>query len=394
LTSLPNRNSLLKDLKDIKDPIIILIDIDSFRTINDLYGNEKGDTVLKEFAKVLEKISIKIDGKVYRTSSDEFVILRDVRFEYDKCKEILEKILKIVSQVQFPISKDLKISLDITMGVGYGKNNPLEKADMAFNKAYQKGAKYYIFREDEELQKECKNFIEIIKAVKEAINEDGITPFFQPIVDINKNIVYYEALIRIKKGDEFLTPNLFLQVAKNAKLYNNISLILIEKAVNFSKNSNKKISINLSYNDFENENSVNRIYKILKDAGIGKNIIFEITENETIKDFDNILNIIKKFKNLGSKIAIDDFGSGYSNFSYLLRMQPDFIKIDGSLIKEIINKKEAFYIVETIVEFAKKLGIKTIAEYVYCEEIYSRLKNIGVEKFQGYYFSEPKNLME
>ncbi|MFA7609853.1 MAG: EAL domain-containing protein [Sulfurimonas sp.] len=129
---------------------------------------------------------------------------------------------------------------------------------------------------------------------------------------------------------------------------------------------------------------------MLERYDIGSKIVFEIVESEYIEKFEDVMRFIAKVKKYNCKIAIDDFGTGYSNFEYLIKLKADYLKIDGSLIKNIDKDKNAYIVVSTIVDFAKKLGMKTVAEFVESEEIFNIVKNLGIDYSQGYYFCEPK----
>ncbi len=131
--------------------------------------------------------------------------------------------------------------------------------------------------------------------------------------------------------------------------------------------------------------------EMLKKYDIASRVVFEIVESEGIEDFKEINNFIDKVKELGCKIAIDDFGSGYSNFEYLIKLNADYIKIDGSLIKDILIKKSNEEIVITIIDFAKRQGFKTIAEFVSTKEIFEKVKDLGIDYAQGYYIDEPSS---
>jgi EAL domain-containing protein (putative c-di-GMP-specific phosphodiesterase class I) len=118
-------------------------------------------------------------------------------------------------------------------------------------------------------------------------------------------------------------------------------------------------------------------------------LVFEILESENLSDYDFLEEFVLKYKKLGVKIAIDDFGSGYSNFIRIIRLKPDYLKIDGSLIKNIDKDNNSYEIVKSIIAFSKTLNIKTIAEYVHSEEIFNLLLELDVDEFQGYYFGKP-----
>ena len=155
-----------------------------------------------------------------------------------------------------------------------------------------------------------------------------------------------------------------------------------------------KISINLSSLDIEKEETREKLYSLFEEYKDDvSRIVFELLEDEEVKDFAVIKKFIKRVKKLGVKIAIDDFGAGYSNFERLLDFEPDILKIDGSLVKNIANDSYSRNVVETIVSFAKKQNIITIAEFVENEEIFNILYDLGVDYSQGYYFGEPKNII-
>ena len=128
----------------------------------------------------------------------------------------------------------------------------------------------------------------------------------------------------------------------------------------------------------------------LKKYNVADRVVWEILEDESIKDYEVLIEFIKEVKKLGSKIAIDDFGTGYSNFSYLLKMDIDYLKLDASIIKHLDNDENSKKIVETIKTFADKMGAKTIAEFVCNKKIFDEVKNVGIDFAQGYYIDEPR----
>jgi len=150
-----------------------------------------------------------------------------------------------------------------------------------------------------------------------------------------------------------------------------------------------EFSINLTIEDILSKETTDYIYMKLENYSNSHNVIFEITESEEVNDYKIINNFIQNIKKFGVKIAIDDFGSGYANFEHILNIDADFIKIDGSLIKNINKDKNARIITEAIIAFSKKLGRKTITEYVHNEEVYEIVKSLGADYSQGFYFGIP-----
>jgi len=182
----------------------------------------------------------------------------------------------------------------------------------------------------------------------------------------------------------------FLEIAQKAKLYPQVTKIVIEKAFKTFENlPSFQFSINLTIDDILSKETSAFIYEKLENYSNTKNIIFEITESEEVSDYKVINNFIEKIKQYGVKIAIDDFGSGYANFEHIISIDADFIKIDGSLIKNIGSDKNARIITEAIISFSKKLGRQTITEYVHNEEVYEIVKELGADYSQGFYFGIP-----
>ena len=216
--------------------------------------------------------------------------------------------------------------------------------------------------------------IETIHIIKTAIDNRKIISYFQPIVNNQtQKIEKYESLVRLVTEDgQLLTPLYFLDTAKKGRYYSKITKIVLENSfAALYKISEAAISINLSVHDIERDEITHYIENLLvQHEDEAHRIIFELLESEDIKDFALIKQFIQKVKAKGVKIAIDDFGTGYSNFERLLSYEPDILKIDGSLIKNIHNNQINQHIVETVMLFAKKQNLSTVAEFVENETIY------------------------
>jgi EAL domain-containing protein (putative c-di-GMP-specific phosphodiesterase class I) len=191
------------------------------------------------------------------------------------------------------------------------------------------------------------------------------------------------------QNEKILSPALFIPVAKKIKVYNIITKTIIDKAFETFEDSEFEFSVNLSIEDIMSSEMFNFIMQKLKHSKASNRVIFELLESDAIEDFVKVERFISEVKRYGAKIAIDDFGSGYSNFKYLTKMSADYIKIDGSLVQNIDIDKNALFVVETIVDFARKLGIKTIAEYVHSSVILDIVKDLDIDYSQGFYIDEP-----
>ncbi|WP_375723589.1 EAL domain-containing protein [Arcobacter sp. KX21116] len=243
-------------------------------------------------------------------------------------------------------------------------------------------------------QKEMKLIDDII-FIKNAVYNDYIIPYFQPIIDAKTlKIVKYESLMRVtneKKTDIFSIAK-FLNLSKEIKVYDSLSKLMIQKVFNIVKIEDIKVSINLSFLDIQNEDFIKYIMEELNSLKSPSYITFEILESDFIEDFTIVTNFTNSLKKLGCKVALDDFGSGYSNLENILMLKPDYIKIDGSLIKNINISKESEIIVQSVIDIAKKLGAKTVAEFVHNKEVLDKVILLEVDYIQGFYLGEPEPL--
>lgn len=392
LTGLPNRRALIESKKETSNFSLLLINIDTFSQINDLYGEKFGDKVLVKFADFLqENLKKNPECKLFRLNGDEFVLLSKER-DHDILKNNLQLLIQEIHKHPITI-EDHDIFLNITVGISFEETELLlPTANMALKLA-KKESKNIIFYSDEaSLNEEYENNLKWIQEIKDAILDDRIVMFFQPIMDNNTNTISkYEALIRLidKKGN-IITPWHFLEIAKKAKLYKKLTKIVVKKSFEAFKDNDYEFSINLTIEDILDKDIKAYIFQTLQTYNISQRVIFEIVESESIENFDEIEKFIQKVKSYGCKIAIDDFGTGYSNFEYLMKLQADFIKIDGSIIRSIVDDKRSEILTSVIVAFAKEMNIKTIGEYVETKEIQDKLVELGVNKSQGYYFDEPR----
>lgn len=396
LTSLPNRQKLLNDLKKVINPKIAIINIDDFRNINDFYGFEIGDLLLKKFSDKLSQFKTK-NLNIYRISSDIFVLLADKDFSLEKLKNISNFLIEDICKNPLYINQET-FYLTLTIGVSSNINeknndNVLTKAEFAIYTAKNNNQNIFILDENISIYKSLKNNKELVKNLKNALLKDNLLIFGQKIINNHTNNIKYEILMRIKLEDgTILFPSSFLEVSKKAKFYLSMTKILVKKACEYFKDKNIEFSLNLTLEDLEDDYTINQIFETIAKTNTAKQITFEIVESEQIENFEKINKFIKDAKSLGCKIAIDDFGTGYSNFSYIAKLNIDIIKIDGSLIKNIHIDKNIQITVSTIVNFAKALNIKTVAEYVHNKEVYECVKNLGIDYSQGYYLHKPEEL--
>ncbi|MCK5854182.1 MAG: bifunctional diguanylate cyclase/phosphodiesterase [Sulfurovaceae bacterium] len=398
LTKLANKNRLLVDLKSAKRPILFYLNIDDFMKLNEFYGADMGDKVLIRMAQILTEIAKELNYKVYRIYNDEFMLYCEEKEKNALCyKENLKGLIYQIEESSLNCIEPDCIGFTVSGGIASYQNddkfeNLILNASYARRMAKSEQKKFVSYENSMEDSEEYAKNILCIKQIKLAIMKDNIIPYFQPIVDNQTGkIIKYEALVRMIDNGVIISPFFFLEVAKKAKLYSKITRIILDKTLDIFINFPKyECSINLSIEDILNEETLNYIYSKLESYPHSSKIVFEITETTEITDFKVVMNFIKKVRSFGVKISIDDFGTGYANFEYILNLDVDYIKIDGSLIKYIDVDEESRILTEAIIAFSKKLGTKTIVEFVHSQKVYDEVVALGADYSQGYFIGKPE----
>ncbi|MCD8554579.1 MAG: EAL domain-containing protein [Seleniivibrio sp.] len=390
LTGLPNRNKLVSDLNSIKMPLLILLNIDSFKKINETYGFIIGDFVLIDVGERINSFQCDITFECYKFHGNEYALLADAEMKRSELDALMSK---LSDHLEFAVKyEELEIEIDIsvTAGVSAEKGNVFEKAGMAMRLAEKKKQPYVIYDTSMDMVDEYEKDIRWTKIVKRALNENNLVPYYQPIANSKTGIVEkFECLVRIIDNDEVITPFQFLDIIKKTKLYQHITKRMMAKSFETFSHNNFMFTINLSIEDIMDESTSRFILEMLKNSGIANRVIFELLESEGIESFAVVNDFIKDLKKTGAMVAIDDFGSGYSNFVYLSELNVDIIKIDGSLIKNIDHDRQSQIIVETIIKFANQLNIKTVAEFVHSESVRRKVIDMGIDYIQGYHVGKP-----
>ncbi len=375
VTSLPNREKLITDLDE---NCVAILNIDSFGDINDFYGIDNGDAVLLEVGKFLNGLH-----PVYKLPSDEYALLEKDKYHMSN---IIKKINEKIAKKRFVIDNN-QIKIDLTAGIG----KSLIEADIALKHAKKRGQKVSFFSDSLPLIKEQRERLKWKDIIDTAINSDDIIPYVQPIID-NKTekTAKYEVLVRLKYKDKIYTPYHFLEISKKSHQYEAIQKIVIEKSFKKFSELDTDFSINLSIEEIKNLQFIRYLVGKIEKYDVGEKLIVELLENEEIMNDPTILQNIRILKMFGVKIAIDDFGSGYSNFAYLFKNIPvDYIKIDGSLIKDIDIDKNIYSLIKHIKEIANNFNLTTVAEFVENESIYQKVKELNIKNSQGYLFGKP-----
>ncbi|WP_141049589.1 bifunctional diguanylate cyclase/phosphodiesterase [Aliarcobacter cryaerophilus] len=394
LTEIGSRYKLIEDISNKENLSISILDIKNFSDVNDFFGYKIGDYILKLVAKRIEELVIKKPNySVYRLTSDVFAILASNESKIDFMKNIKE-ISKIISSKAIRAKgREVFVSINYTFSFE-PKNSLLETANV-IRKYSKTNPNQIIYDRSLEIEKDYEKNIFWTLKIKKALENNDIIPYYQAIYNLQTNkIEKYECLMRLNDSGKIVSPFFFLDIAKKSGQYLQLTKRMIDSSFEYFKDKDFEFSINFTFEDISNEEISNYVIEKIKELNIGNRVVFEIVESEEIDDFNLINGFFCTIRELGCKIAIDDFGSGYSNFEYLIKLDADYIKIDGSLIKDVLVSKGNENIITMIINFAKDQGFKTIAEFVSSKEILEKVKYLGVDYVQGYYIHEPSDKIE
>ncbi len=395
LSELPNKFALNEKMNICKGRLsFVFLDLDNFGSLNRLFGSDFTDQILIQVAQKL-KLQQSDSIKLFHIGSDEFIFLmegasgdHDIDFTKSLQSIFSKNIIKVF---------DVEIFISFSVGIARARdrneyNNLFENAKIALEsvKNSQKNSyRLYVFNKKRELEYQENLFW--VHKIRKIINNNQLIVVYQPIVDSQtQEISKYECLVRAKDGDKMISPNKFLVAVKLVGLIPSLTKIVIDKSFQEFQDKEVDFSINITDEDIKADYLVEYIIEKLDEYKIDpRRVALEILENITLLELDRAKNQFNRLKEIGLKIYIDDFGSDASNFSRFLQLDVDVIKIDGQFIKNIDKDINSLKIVESIVTLANKIGVKTVAEFVHNESIYKSLRPLGIDFFQGNYFSEP-----
>ncbi len=409
ITELPNRTNFMERLKlSISRTrllnrflAVFLIDVDRFKYVNDTYGYLAGDSILKEFANRI-RASLREGDTVGRLGSDEFgIILMDLA----KREDISKVLSKIFSSVEKPFKVNgEEIRLTISVGISVYPDDGLEaeelvkKAEIALSHAKEDFANsYQFFRE--EMNTRIAEFVLMEKHLVRALRNREYRIHYQPYYELETlNLYGMEALLRWESPDlGFVPPSRFIPILENTGLIVNVGEWILEEVCSRIIRWKLPVSVNISPVQFKNRSFPERIERIVERCGVeGRYLVLEITENTIMEDVEFAKQSLDRLKKMGVRVAIDDFGTGYSSLAYLKTLPVDYLKIDVSFVRDIDRDADDRAIVNAIVQLAKNLGLKTIAEGIETKSQLEILKNMGCDIGQGFYLARPmpeENLM-
>lgn len=391
-TKYPNFESLAKVLQqnsqNHKDQSILLIKIVTFPNIIKTFGIE---VYRKIFRKLLQQLTVHLhnEHKVFHLYSDEIAILSDLPEQ--SLVDLIRSFRMMLKSDEFFLD-GVGFHLDCRYASASGQEDCYYKAKLAlFQAEIQNMRDFVSYTEDLSTDHHLQNF-QLSQKIYRAIGEKKIVPYFQGILDNQtREIRKFECLARIKDKDTILTPDVFLKLAKVTGSIRMIGLQMIDESMQYFSNYPYDFSINLTESELEYTSFSKWVEARLSQYKIDpKRLTFEILEDISFSEHKNSVSTIKDLKAIGCQIAIDDFGVQYSNLARLLEFKPDYLKIDGKFIKDLPENRTAYLLVQGMVELARGIGAKVVAEFVDRPAIQDLVESLGIDFSQGYLFMKPQ----
>ena len=412
VTGLYNRNRFFDELgrivrqakRDDRTGLVIILDIDHFAYINETHGHEVGDKLLVHMAQVMQD-NLRTGDLVARAAGDEFAIVMPDVPEADtefRVSRILEALHDRPLQLE-----EGSLSFNVSCGIirfpeqGKTADELFSRVTRTIAEAKEKGrnrTEYY--KEENEENKAKSNNLEWMDFLSKCLDneQERLVLYYQPIVPLNDegHKQFYEVLVRmLDQNDELVVPINFIEAAEDYGLISQIDEIVATRAIGMLEEWHKSgrdvhLSVNISAKTFDSERFFERVSEKLEKSSLPRGaLVFEITETALLRDMAQVRRFMAKMRQAGAGFALDDCGVGYSSFNYIRHMDLDFIKIDGSFVRNlhISNEDDAF--VRALHDVAKQKKIKTVAEMVEHGETADKLKAMGIEYGQGFYFAMP-----
>ncbi len=383
---------LAESLPDNQPTSLVLIDLDGFKFINDTYGHPLGDEILRTTAHVLRD-QVRRNDYVARLAGDEFaMVLKNT--DLASATTIATKLHAQISgtRVALPVGY---MHLQSSMGVAEAPTHAasagelVSAADIALYHSKRRG-RNRVEALSTDMNKEVTSLFRQGFRLRHALDEGYLIPAFQPIYDLERGqVIAVEVLARMQIDGAIIHAKDFITIAEELGLTRELDLLIIRRALELAPRG-QTLFLNVDISSFNNREFVEELKDLLIPArAAGREITIEITERETVQITDALLNDIEDLRAFGCKLALDDFGAGYSTYQFLNQFRPDYLKIEGSFVRDMLHDEAAHKIVTHIHGLARSFGMETIAECVESEAVSRRLREIGVRNVQGRFYGEP-----
>lgn len=410
LTGLINRQRFMVEVEEVLVRIsdskrhfaLLYLDLDGFKYINDISGHQAGDIVLRMVAEELSKIRGDEDV-LARLGGDEMgILISDC--DIKKAVRIAEKINHQLSKIKYPgLVGEHQVSASIgIVGVtasDHDVRHLMANADIAMYQAKSLGrSRWYVFSEGERLQEKLEKRVQWEDRIKQALREESFIIQYQPIQDIHQDTIsHYEALVRMigDDGVSLIPPVEFIEFAEKSGHIREIDHYVVRTVINrwaalLAEGKQRKVAINLSGLSMNDKTLLQLLQDLFHQyPGLPPQIIFEITETAAVSDFTSAQEFIEAVRAMGCAFSLDDFGVGFSSFYYVKHLSVDYVKIDGSFIRNLADSTDDQIFVRALTEVARGFGKRTVAEFVGDERSLALLRSYGVDYAQGYYIGKP-----
>ena len=408
LTDLPNRHSLQSRIEIAFDEgtvgALLFIDIDHFKYVNDNFGHRSGDQLIIGVGSVLREVVRECGGELYRLGGDEFAIHLPEALR-KQAKEVAESALDAVRHYRFQESDqrvvaNMSASCGIALYPFHGSDVPslFSNVDIAMYQAKELGRnRQMIFDQASDNLRSTHKRVHWAKRLRDALDDDRISLFAQPVVRLkDQKPMHHEVLVRLRDDQGgYILPSTFIELAESLSLVQELDLQVVEKLLEFMRQHNqvgKKLRyfVNLSRVSIADPHWVKRFMSLLNQTQVDPSqLVFEITETAAMSEIDVTLSFINRLKDMGSRFALDDFGAGFSSFYYLKRFEVDYLKIDGSFIRDLAADEGSRLFVRALSDVAKGLSKQVVAEWVESPEALKLLVEMGAQYGQGFMFKKP-----
>jgi EAL domain-containing protein (putative c-di-GMP-specific phosphodiesterase class I)/GGDEF domain-containing protein len=408
-TGLKNRVALQERLKVFKDhEHVITIKLSNFHQVNEKYGYQVADELIRDLSDHFIERLAHLRGhefvkNLYYIGTAEWAVVFTALVPSEQIQQDFSAFADQIERLNFePYGlPDVDfLSVSITGGIASASDFPdiagdelLLKSIDARRTGKERNTHFFNAKDCAITPEQQHDKIELMGVVSRAILKNNIITYSQPIFAAQtRKQVSQECLVRIEDEGNIISPGRFLPIIEGTHLYTRLSRYMLSSTLSYMADKQDSFSINLSPQDMLSDKTLYLLEESIAKLNDPYRLGIEVLESEQIKDFGRMSEICGHFKSMGVRLMVDDFGSGYSNIDEIIRLEPDIIKLDGSLIKTIDRDAKQRQITGQLVQLCKVLNAKTVAEFVHNQEVCEIAEDLGVDYLQGFYLAEPSRL--
>jgi diguanylate cyclase (GGDEF)-like protein/PAS domain S-box-containing protein len=413
LTGLPNRVSLQRTLEQALQSgdvgAVLFIDIDHFKDVNDNFGHRSGDQLIVGVSGVLKEAAKEFNGQVFRLGGDEYAVHLPEALRATASRAA-EHLLDAMRHYRFQSSAQQRVSsLTASVGIalypfhGSDVTGLLSNADIAMYLAKDGGRNRWVLYDQDALSlRRTHNRVQWANRLRDVLDADRLVLYYQPVVRLTDlRTVHCEILVRLRDDSgNIVLPGQFIEYAESLGIVQEIDTRVVERLIEYlrspeGREHKLRFFVNLSRVSISDGHWVRKFNSMVSGADVNHSqLVFEITETAAMSDVDTTQQFIRELKQLGCRFALDDFGAGFSSFYYLKRFDVDYLKIDGSFVRDLATDEANRIFVRALCDVARGLNKQVVAEGVETRETMRILSDMGTLFAQGYLFQRPMPLWE